>query len=111
MADRAGIPISELVDVTGQCSGPDGILFASYNGDGESRIAAVVIADGVEFVGNPIDLCHLRGGQAVFHPSSDAATAAVLGSNKIVSLTPASRLSATSNQSSLKCQKETVLHL
>jgi hypothetical protein len=35
MADRAGIPISELVDVTGQCSGPDGILFASYGGDGD----------------------------------------------------------------------------
>ena len=51
MADRAGIPISELVDLTGQCSGPDGILFASYDGDGESRIAAIVIADGVEFVG------------------------------------------------------------
>jgi hypothetical protein len=35
MADQAGIPISELVDVTGQCSGPDRILFASYDCDGD----------------------------------------------------------------------------
>jgi hypothetical protein len=35
MAEWAGIAISELVDVTGQCSGPDGILFASYDGDGD----------------------------------------------------------------------------
>src|SRR6516225_4536666 len=37
----------------------------------------------------------------------DGSTAAVLGSNKIVSVTPASGLPTTSNQSSLKCQLPT----
>src|SRR6516225_2621199 len=48
--------------------------------------------------------CTVLGAPGGEIPPGDSTTAAVLGPNEIVSLTPASRLPATSNQSSLKWQ-------